>query len=650
MKKIQYLALALCAIAFAVSCDNKFVVDLEPVAEPQTFTFTCVIDNAPDTRLAIDGQGKTSWEPNDQIVVHGDGKSNRITVTLTAEDISADGKSATISVSGITPYDRSEDGITSTIYAAYPADAVSSSNLGYYAVFKESNRPLMMAYNLGDKLIFRNCCSLITFTVTGDYDSYTFTGNNDETVGYGTYESKITYKNGKEVAEYKHWTDGPLTTISGPVTGNGSTKSYIYIPAGADFTGGFTLRLLKGGVEQKKALTGTHVNLAPGDYLNLGNITAGLRDPDYDPDAVRMARLGQTPIICCYFTEHTKEADFPTLEDVRCFTHINAGQARFVNPKTGDGGLTIKDPGPSYISRLAAYKEDYPKLKILLMIGGWGQGADGFSEMAKDDDKRALFCSECVRLCKLYNLDGVDLDWEYPTYAAKTDLGGGEYYYNGADAADRQNFTRLVRDLRTALGPDKLITFAASSSDYDDADYIDYSGVLQWVDYINVMTYSMGSPKPSNPSKQKHNSPLHTSTNFYNSRGGADCIEGYHTKQGIPYDRMNYGIAFYGHGDGDKYPSSVTYPMAVAALETGMVNGKSVSGYNKRWWDEDSKSCYLGDANGVMYASYEDAVSIGHRVAYVKSTGLLGCMIWEYCEDDSDGTLRKALHTAMTGQ
>ena len=101
--------------------------------------------------------------------------------------------------------------------------------------------------------------------------------------------------------------------------------------------------------------------------------------------------------------------------------------------------------------------------------------------MAKSAEKRALFCSECVSLCNEYQLDGVDLDWEYPTYAAKTTLDDGSIYYNGADKADRANFSTLMKELRAALGKDKLISYAAASDDYD-GDYIDAKAVLEWVD------------------------------------------------------------------------------------------------------------------------------------------------------------------------
>ena len=351
-----------------------------------------------------------------------------------------------------------------------------------------------------------------------------------------------------------------------------------------------------------------------------------------EEDKVRLARLGRTPIVAVYFTEYTDEKNFPTLDEVKCFTHMNVGHVRFKNPTTGDGGLDIKSPGPKYMKKLAAYKKDYPELKLLLFIGGWGKNADGFSMMARDPDKRKLFCDECVRLCNEYDFDGVDLDWEYPTYSA--DKGKNGYAGTGADPSDTKNFSTLVKEMREALGPDKLISYAASSN----GEYIKNKEVLQWVDYINVMTYSMGDPP-------YHNSPLYKSA-LTRKRSCAECIEIFHN-QGVPYDRMNFGVGFYGHGDGTVYPSSVQYYLAVEALTKGTANGKSVAGYNIRHWDDVGKNCYLGDSAGTMYASYEDTESLGYRVDYVKKTGLLGIFSWEYREDVPEGELRHFVYDRM---
>ena len=96
MRKASILTvLALGAAVLTVSC-RKNVIEQEPAAAG-TRTFQCVI-TSPDSRVAVTDAGKTTWEAGDEILVHGAGSSNRMVVTLTADDISADGKTATITL------------------------------------------------------------------------------------------------------------------------------------------------------------------------------------------------------------------------------------------------------------------------------------------------------------------------------------------------------------------------------------------------------------------------------------------------------------------------------------------------------------------------------------------------------------------------
>ena len=235
---------------------------------------------SPDTKVAVSDAGKTTWEVGDEILVHGEGSSNRMVVTLTADDISDDGKKATITVEGITPYDRSDKGYTSTLYASYPAGVVSTGNLYYYSRFAETNHLLMAAYNEGDVLVFYNLCGVISFTVRGDFDSYTFAGNNGETVGYEKYQSRLAATDGDPVLQFDYPSDGgtsgPLTTISGEVAADGTTVNYVCIPNGADLTKGFTLKFKDGSEVTKIATTSSAVNLERNKILPLGDITSRL--------------------------------------------------------------------------------------------------------------------------------------------------------------------------------------------------------------------------------------------------------------------------------------------------------------------------------------------------------------------------------------
>ena len=361
---------------------------------------------------------------------------------------------------------------------------------------------------------------------------------------------------------------------------------------------------------------------------------------DSDPwskDPARLARLGQTPIVEIYYTEYTSTSLFPSLEEVRCFTHINVGHARFKDKDNGTG-IDIDSKTVPLLQKFVAYKAQYPELKVKLMIGGWGKNADGFSMMARDPAKRAAFVQECVAICEQYQIDGFDIDWEYPTYAAKD----GDHV-NGASPADWENFVLLFKEMREAM-PDKILSYAAS----DSGKYTDNYGVMPYVDYINVMTYDEGNPP-------YHNAPLYRS-NITGSRCCSEAIDDiFHGQQNIPYQMMNFGLAFYGHGDGyklttgNRYPSSVDYSKLEDIFFRGVCDGMDVKGVNYRIWDDVAKVPYLADAMGKMYASYEDIESINAKVAYLKSRDMLGAMIWEYRHDNAEGTLRHATRHAMDG-
>lgn len=615
--RTNHIILGLAALLSALSCRTIAEPAPAEATEAPPITFTCTF--GPETKVSIAGDGKTQWEVGDKILVHGGNNGSvRSIVTLEAADISADGKKATISVAGIEPYDRSDKHYKSTIYASYPADAVAAGNLYYYARFNSTNHPLMAAYNDGNTLVFYNLCGLISFQVYGDFDSYILTGNAGETVGYSFYQSYLVLKD--DDTPRLDWnytldggTSGPLTSISGPVTADGTTLNHICIPNGANFTDGFTLSLLKNGVTVKQASTSSALNLTRNNMVNLGNITSHLKTPVLTH--CRDEYLGQRPMVIAYLTEYTSSSSL----DATYLTHINYCHGRFVHPETGDGGITIAETG--LLADVLALKASKPTLKVLLMIGGWGSHANGFSMMARSAAKRAEFCAACKAHIDTYGLDGIDIDWEYPTYPA-----GG----NAASEEDTANFNLLVRELRQAIGDTKIISVASSAS----AQYIDWATAIQYVDYVNVMTYDMGDPP-------YHNSTLYHSA-LTKSRSCEESVEA-HRVAGVPLARQVLGVPFYGHGT-DPYASDVKYKdiPAILAATTGPYAGKNI--YH---WDDVAKVPYLTDTEGTMLLGYDNAESVTYKGQFVLDNNMLGAMFWEYRHDDAAGTLRKALYNAI---
>lgn len=286
MKNIFKLsALAVLALGVLASCEEKEIAAPEVATIGETHTFTLTFAK-PDTKVAVTEDGKTTWEVGDKILVHGETDEDRAVVTLTADDISADGKTATISFTGVRPYDRSSDrGYTSVYYAQYPADYAPEGSLYYYAKFEKTNDFLLAGYNDGDKFILYNMCGVISFKADGDFDSYTFAGNNGETVGYTLLASRLAGK-GEGVDPVLEWkyshTSGPLTSIDGVAAPN--QTAFICLPLGADFTKGFTLTLKKGDAEFAQLVTDKAVNVERGKILPLGDITGkfGGAAPKYE--------------------------------------------------------------------------------------------------------------------------------------------------------------------------------------------------------------------------------------------------------------------------------------------------------------------------------------------------------------------------------
>ena len=340
--------------------------------------------------------------------------------------------------------------------------------------------------------------------------------------------------------------------------------------------------------------------------------------------------IGQTPVILAYYTENSSN-----LPDVTLLTHINYAHGRFKNPSTGDGGIVIS--GTSLMKQVIALKSVNPKLKVMLMIGGWGIKADGFSMMARDADKRTEFCKSVKSLLDEYGLDGVDIDWEYPTYSAEG---------TGASAADKGNFNLVLKELRETLGTSKIISFASSSS----AKYVDWPIAIQYIDYVNVMTYDMGA------APNGHNSPLYRSAKF-NHRSCDESIE-LHLAAGIPLNRMNLGVPFYGKAEKNPseankvYNYEVNYNEMYDILHNNWYKKRSldVTGKNNRAWDDVAKVPFLTDNMGRNLLSYDDPESVTCKGQYVVEKKLLGAMFWEYRHDDDQQSLLKALVSAVYGK
>ncbi|NWL87979.1 chitinase [Paenibacillus sp. 79R4] len=282
-------------------------------------------------------------------------------------------------------------------------------------------------------------------------------------------------------------------------------------------------------------------------------------------------------------------------------------------------------------------KQSNAATRFVLAIGGYG--VDGFSDAALDGN-RYLFTESILEMIRELDLDGVDIDWEYPAFHA--------WNTQKSRPEDTQNFTSLIRELREKMyrlpfnSKGYLLTFAAGTQDWYFQS-VEVQKVAEYVDYINVMSYDLTGQW----SKQTG-----YNANLYMDRGNksqmsVDQIIKMYLDHDIDSKKLLLGIPAYSYAwqkvKGSKHDGAFAPGQAVDIERldlTYKVIQKSYMNKNgyKRYYDAQAKAAYL--YNGDMFITYEDPQSLLEKVKYIQQHNLGGAMVWEYSQDAEDGIVR----------
>ena len=312
MKKTKTLLILCAGLFLFASCVQPVTPDpvnpddegkkeeVQPVTKDLTFVL-------PEASVS----GKTKWVAGDKIVVHGEYAEKQVTVTLAASNISSDGKKATVTVENLYPYVREDVG--STLYAGYPASAVDNLKHCFcYTMFKTTTEPLMAASNSAsaDTFQFYDISSVLTFSVTGDFDSYALTGRKDAVVGYEAFQVKITDKE----KNYNQYRQGPMVTITGPID-PGAAVQQIWLPGDIEMPAGYVLKFFKDG---KAVMAYTHkdeVSVTRGGSVDAGDITTQLEEYEMDIDVTQATALADDATSAnCYIVTAPGVYKFPAVK------------------------------------------------------------------------------------------------------------------------------------------------------------------------------------------------------------------------------------------------------------------------------------------------------------------------------------------------
>lgn len=285
----------------------------------------------------------------------------------------------------------------------------------------------------------------------------------------------------------------------------------------------------------------------------------------------------------------------------------------------GDGSLSVYST--RHLEELTNLRTFNPNMKVILAIGGWG--ADGFSDASYTPKSRFAFAREVQKWVREYDLDGIDLDWEYPG----SSMGGIK-----SRPQDKENFTLLIEALRMVLGSSAWISVAGIG----DATYIrnvEISKIAQYIDYFNVMTYDFTAGSTGSDG-DKHQSNLYPSALSLNNISVDTYVENL-VNAGMPSEKILIGLPFYGR-------RGMSTTMSFDNIRNNYINH---SGYTVQW-DNLAKVPYITDGNGNLLLSFDNEQSIYHKGQYVLDNCLGGMFSWQSNFDQAN-ILARAMNYAV---
>ncbi|MFD2521031.1 glycosyl hydrolase family 18 protein [Emticicia soli] len=268
-------------------------------------------------------------------------------------------------------------------------------------------------------------------------------------------------------------------------------------------------------------------------------------------------------------------------------THINYSFA--IPAKTGDTLLPIGQP--ENLKSLVKIAHQHKK-SVFISIGGWGIGDEGgddtrFHKMAERVEGRHTFVCNVMQFVRTYQVDGVDLDWEYPD--------------ENSPSAD--HYVSLVSELADSLHrKGKKLTAAVIS--YGAKGGGVKKEAFDKMDWLNLMAYDADY----GPDYVVAHSPYSLAVK---------SLDYWIKERGLPAHKAVLGLPFY--------------------AKKGMGN------YGPGYSDliKDGASSYDDYWKGSFY---NGTITIENKTKLAKQRGCGGVMIWEIVLDTTDETsLLKAI-------
>lgn len=296
---------------------------------------------------------------------------------------------------------------------------------------------------------------------------------------------------------------------------------------------------------------------------------------------------------------------------------------------TPEGGIDVSAEDEARLSNLTSLRDTSPRLKVLLTVKG---PSDNFAAAAASNTSRVQFTDSAVARLTAFNLDGLDINWEFPAFPPWQ-----------RQRRERHDQTLLLQALSAALhdmSPRRLLTVAAGAPPTVVSTSYEVPAVAAAADYVSIMTYDLHFYQTITPFTG-HNAPLYANSweEGYFAKLNTASVAGSWLSKGLPAEKMLVGIPTYGRswqlksrwrnqvGDVSLGPYGNDFPSFVTVCNL-LRNGGT------RRWDQEAMVPYA--FKGRQWISYDDQTSVEAKTELVKSLDAAGAMVFILDSDDWD--------------
>jgi len=322
-------------------------------------------------------------------------------------------------------------------------------------------------------------------------------------------------------------------------------------------------------------------------------------------------------------------------------------------------------------------KQLHPGLKVLISLGGQLGNPSGWVAASQTSAGRAALVSSCIDLFVKGNVapgvqanglfDGFNIDWEFPA------------------AADKENFTALLKEFRTQLNAMSRATHKRYILSFDSPrlpkDYvnIDLKAAAAQVDFLTIdgYDYAAQSDKLTNeasPLYEADDNPLRPQALSID-----ETVKAY-LNAGVPPGKYTMGFPLYAVGwTGVPNVNHGLYRNSIAASPVLLADGSGVcpkpektspspgcdslltsgnltystienlmdkNGYTA-WFDAVRDGATLYNPATETFFTYDNPASVAAKTAYIRKHKLGGAYVWALGQDDANGSLTKAIAAGL---